>query len=358
MQQYLLPALFAFVLTFGLIRGALKLFPKIGLMDRPHKYGLKRDPIPYYGGTLIVIGFLVSVFLFVPMQEKVMGLLLGAILIAGVSFMDDLQGLSPWFRLGVQVLSALILVGAGIGIHSISNPFGAPIVFDGWMISVTLDQVYQLSLMATLFTIVWVVAIVNTMNWLDGLNGLPSGVTTIASLTLFFLSIRPGLHFDPASQVPVAMMSIILCACAFAFWLHDFYPAKILMGDTGSMFFGYLVAALAIFSGGKVATAFLVLGFPILDAGWVIIRRILQKKSPLKGDLKHFHHRLLESGFSQRKALVLIYTLCAIFGGTAVLLEGQQKVYAVFVLLVLMVILGTMAVYMGGKKKGDVSLRR
>lgn len=351
MSLYLFPGIFAFVLTFVLVLLALKFFPKWGLMDRPEKYGLKRKAIPYYGGLALFFGFFVSVVLFVKMDVHVVGLLLGALLITGISFLDDLYGLSPWLRLGVQIVAALILVGFGIGIHSISNPLGQAFSLDQLMLFFTIDRVYQISVLSTLFTIIWVVAIVNTMNFLDGLNGLPSGVTMIAALALFLLSIRPGIHYDVSSQVPVAMLSIILFACTLAFCFFDFYPAKILMGDTGSMFLGFLVASLAIFSGGKVATAFLVLGFPILDAGWVILRRILQGKAPWKGDLKHFHHRLLEVGLSHRKALLLIYGLCAVFGGIAVFLEGIQKVYAILALGVLMVLLGSYAVYFTGKKR-------
>ena len=342
MTQYIFPGLFAFVITFWMILLALKYFPKWGLMDRPHKYGHDRKPIPYYGGILIYIGFVLSVLIFVPMDLSVLAFLVGATFIAGVSFLDDLVSLSPWLRLGVQVLSALVLVFAGIGIHSITNPLGGTISLDSWMIS--LDTVYQISVFGALFTMFWVVAIVNTMNFLDGLNGLVSGVAVIAGLTIFLLSVRPGIHYDISSQVPVAMMSIILFGVALAFWLFDFYPAKILMGDTGSMFLGFVIAVLAIFSGGKIATAFLVMGAPILDAFWVIFRRIIRGGSPMKGDLRHFHHRLLYTGLSDRKALLLIYAITAFFGGIAVFLEGIHKLYAIVALVILMMVLGFIAV--------------
>lgn len=348
MWEYLLPASFSFLFTFVLVFGATKFFPKWGMVDRPHKYGLKRNPIPYYGGLTIFAGFLVSVLIFVKMDFAIGMVLSGALLIVAVSFIDDLQGLSPWLRLGVHILAGILLVIGGIGISSVSNPLGAPLVLDVWVVSI--DDLYQISVMSALFTIIWVVAIINTMNFLDGLNGLPSGVTVIAALTLFLLSIRPGIHFDASSQIPVAMMSIILVGATFAFWIFDFYPAKILMGDTGSMFLGYMLAVLAIFSGGKVATAFLVMGFPILDAGWVIARRVLSGTSPMKGDLKHLHHRLLETGLTERKALLLIYSSCAVFGGIAVLLEGIAKLYAVIALLLLMFIVGSIAVWVGKKR--------
>lgn len=348
--HYLPEAFFAFFLTLALVLFALKFFPKMGLMDRPWKYGLKRSPIPYYGGVVLYIGFMISCLLFVPMSIHLAGVLAGATLIAVVSFLDDRFALSPWLRLGVQVVAALVLVFSGVGIKSLSNPFGGALPLDNWQIS--LGVIGAVSVLAMIFTVVWVVMLVNTMNFLDGLNGLPSGVTVIAALSLFLLSIRPGIHFDANLQIPVAMMSIILFACTLAFWIFDFYPAKILMGDTGSMFLGFILASLAIFSGGKVATAVLVMGFPILDAFWVIIRRILKGQSPMKGDLKHLHHRLVEIGYSERMALFMIYSLCAIFGLAAVFLDGMQKVYAISAMLMMMVIIGGVAVYLGSKRSG------
>jgi len=347
--QFLPAALFSFLLTVGLVLAALRLFPKWGLMDRPWKYGLKRKPIPYYGGLAIYLGFMISSLVFIKADSlHLAGLMLGGTMICLISFLDDRYGLNPWIRLGVQVLSALVLVAAGVGIQSLSNPFGAALPLDQW--SIGLGVLGTVTLLGTLFTIIWIVTVVNTMNFLDGLNGLPSGVTVIASLSLFLLSIRPGIHFDMNLQVPVATMSIILFGCSLAFWIFDFHPAKILMGDTGSMFLGFVLATLAIFSGGKVATAVLVMGFPILDAFWVIIRRILKGHSPMKGDLKHLHHRLLEVGFTEREALMMIYSLCAVFGLAAVFLNSMQKVYAVAVMLALMFLVGAVAVYFGKKR--------
>lgn len=349
MTQYIIPAVVAFVFTILLVLLALRFFPKVGLMDRPQKYGLKRKPIPYYGGLILVAVFFISVFLFVPINTHVLALLLGALLMASVSFTDDMFNLSPYLRLGVQIVAALILVAAGVGITSISNPFGVPFVLDAQQFTLDFGNgaVFSISLLVTAFTVVWVVAIVNTMNFLDGLNGLPSGVSAIAALTIFFLSIRPGIHYDASNQVAVATMSIILFATAAGFAIFDFYPAKILMGDTGSMFLGFVIATLAIFSGGKVTTAFLVLGFPILDAVWVIVRRIVQGGSPFKGDLKHLHHRLVAMGLSQRKAVLLMYGASAVFGCMAVFLDTKQKVFAIGLLVLAMVVVGSYAVYLG-----------
>lgn len=336
---------FAFILALVLTVLAIKFFPKWGMVDRPHKYGLKRKPIPYYGGLVLYFSFVVSVLLFVKFSWLLLVFLIAGTLIAGISFLDDLFGISPWPRLAVQILAGVLLFFGGISINVISNPFG-----EALNLGLFSEFFWGVAVLSLIATVTWVVVIVNTMNFIDGLNGLPSGVTVIASLTLFFLSIRPGIHYDISTQIPVATMSIILFGVVLAFWFFDFYPAKILMGDTGSMFLGFVLATLAIFSGGKVATAFLVLGFPILDAIWVIVRRLVQGKNPMKGDLKHFHHRLLQAGLSERWALFVIYGLCALFGFIAVVFVGVQKVYAIGFLGFAMALAGFLSVY-GVKKR-------
>lgn len=351
-MNYFFAAIFSFILAFFLVLLALKFFPKLKLMDRPERYGLKRKPIPYYGGLTIIIAFYVSVLLFVPLDSRVISLLISGGLIGIVSFFDDLIGLSPFFRLFIQILAAIILVVGGVGIKSVANPLGPTLVLDHFQFVVQLGNYsVTISLLAAIFTIIWIVTLMNTMNFLDGLNGLPSGVTVIAATILFVLSIRP--HFHAVDQTTFATLAIILASVTFAFLLFDFYPAKILMGDTGSMFLGFLLATLAIFSGGKVATAFLVMGLPILDAFWVILRRIASKTSPMSGDLKHLHHRLLEMGFSNRQALYFIYSLCAFFGLIAIFLESAQKLWAMIFLFLIMFVVAIWAVKAGKAKKTD-----
>jgi UDP-GlcNAc:undecaprenyl-phosphate GlcNAc-1-phosphate transferase len=348
MTEYLIPAAFSFILTLFLTFIALKLFPKWKMMDRPHKYGLKRKPIPYYGGLIFIFVFTLGTLLFVQLDIRVIGVLIGALMIGGISFLDDLKDVNPWIRLGIQFLGALTVVLSGIGIESISNPFGDPIILDQFELDVPFgDTILTVTLLADLFTVIWIILIVNTMNFLDGLNGLVSGVGFIAALTIFILSIGDHNILD---QSTVATMAVILAAVLLAFWFFDFHPSKILMGDTGSMFIGFLIAVFAIFAGGKIATAFLVLGFPILDAFWVITRRIVQGRSPMQGDLKHLHHRLLEVGLTERKALILIYILCAFFGGSAIFLGTTQKLFLLIAMGVLMVLMATIIVFYGFRK--------
>jgi UDP-GlcNAc:undecaprenyl-phosphate/decaprenyl-phosphate GlcNAc-1-phosphate transferase len=343
-SQYWVTASVSFLITLVGCLVALKVFPKLGLVDRPHKYGLKRKPIPYYGGVVIYLAFVIGVLLFVPMSKPVLGLLLGGGLIALVGFFDDMYDLSAWIRLIFQFAGAGILVVAGIGVLSINLPILGVIDF-------TTVMAYGVPILGALFTVIWVVTILNAMNFLDGVGGLNSGVTFVAAMTLFALSIHPGLHENPSSQAGVASIALILAMVALAFLIFDFPKPKILMGDSGSTFLGFVLATLAIFSGGKVATAFLVLGIPLMDMVWVVLRRTFVEKKPFwKGDLRHMHHRLLDIGVKERGVVIMYLFVAAIFGSTAVgLVASEQKLFMIFALLVLMLLLAGALIFVPKK---------
>lgn len=332
-MQYLQPLFFSFFTGMLFVALAVKFFPKLMLMDRPQKYGLTRNPIPYYGGLAIFLAFLVAVLIFVPFTKQLMGFLIGIELIVLLGFLDDMFGISPFIRLFVQFVACCILVYSGIGIYSINIPFFGVLNLSG----IVWNGILVLS---AIFTILWVMVVLNVMNFVDGIGGLSSGVGFIAGLAIFILSIHPGVHADPNSQVTVATLAIIVSMVSLAFLIFDFPKPKILMGDTGSTFLGFTLAVLAIFSGGKVATAFLVLGIPILDMIWVVLRRIITGQKFWKGDLKHLHHRLLEAGFSERKVVLLYLGLTVILGTLAVtFVTSQQKLFMLIALVILMGIL-------------------
>lgn len=332
-------AIWAFGASFLLVLLALFLFPKFKFLDRPYKYGLKRKPIPYYGGSILYIVFLACVFVFVPLSTHLIGLVVGASLIFFLGLFDDIFSLNPFLRLFVQFCAALVLVFSGVGILSINLPFFG-----------VLDLAYPL--VGALFTIFWVLAVVNTMNFIDGVSGLSSGVGFIACLAIFFLSVNPSLHENPASQIPVAIIALIVAMACTAFFLFDFPPAKILMGDSGSTFLGFIIATLSIFSGGKIATAFLVLAIPILDMIWVIIRRTLSHKKFWHGDLFHLHHRLLlDVGLSERKVVILYLFVTGFLAFNAVhFVSGQQKLFMIIGLVVFMICLAGLFLFVPKKR--------
>ena len=337
--SYIWPGLTAFVCTLVLTKLALYLFPKVGLVDRPKKYGLLRKPIPYAGGVIFYIVFLIIAVFFMEWNAALWGVAIGSLLLLCVNFLDDIRGLSPWPRLGAQVVSALIVVLSGVRVTNLTNPLGGTIDLSGMEMSFGIGEyMIVVSIISLAVTVVWIMAMINTMNWLDGLNGLPSGVTFIAALTIFALAVRPDFHY--IDQTQTAILAIAVSGMALAFWIFDFAPARILMGDTGSMFFGYMLAVLAILSGGKIATAFLVMGLPLLDFIWVIVRRVSQGRSPFRGDLRHFHHRLIRAGLSERQSLLVVYMVCGAFGATALFLGTAQKVVALFILAVMVAVIG------------------
>ncbi len=339
MYNYILIAAVSFVLSLSGSLFAVKFFPSFGLVDRPHKYGLFRKAIPYYGGLIIYLSFWIAALIFMPFDLKLFGVFIASTLLVLVSFVDDLRNLAWYYRLPVQFVAAFIIIIFGVGILEISNPFGGILLLNQLVVPVTVfGKSLSFVVFADLLVIVWIVIMMNAMNWMDGVNGLPSGLTVIASLVIFFLS-REDFHL--VNQTGVQNLSLILAFVCLAFWFFDFYPAKILMGDSGSMFIGFMLAVLSVFSGAKIATTALVLGFPLLDFVWVIFRRIFyEKKSPFKGDLKHLHHRFLKLGFSDRQTLFIIYFLCASFGAISLLSSNStEKLIAIVSMAFVMFIL-------------------
>ncbi|MBI5412111.1 undecaprenyl/decaprenyl-phosphate alpha-N-acetylglucosaminyl 1-phosphate transferase [Candidatus Peregrinibacteria bacterium] len=342
-MQYLLPAIIAFLLTVLGTWAAIRVFPRLGLIDRPEKYGLTRAPIPYPGGIVVLLAFLITILIFFELDVKLIGLLTSSCLLVAISFWDDRHPLPPLVRLLAQTIAAFVLVLSGIGILSITNPLGGMIVLDHtfWKFSIGSFH-FNIALWSAFFTVVWLVILINAMNWLDGVSGLPTGMTAIGAVIIFFLSISPLVH-----QPEVAKLALVVAAVSFGFWLFDFYPPKILIGDSGAMLLGLLLASLAIFSGGKVATAFLVLGFPILDALYVGVTRLLHKQAPWRGGewererkAVHLHHRLLKAGLSPRQVLLFLYFFSAFFGILALFLETRGKFFAFLLMFGLMAVMG------------------
>ena len=342
-MQYFLPAISALSLTILSTLIALKVFPKLGLLDNPKKYGLKRKAIPYPGGILLWIIFVLLALIFFEPTIKLIGLLFGSGLLVLISFIDDRVSLPAGLRLGIQILVALIMVVAGIGVETITNPFGGYIALDQIKFILEFGGT-DMTIMAFsgIFTLIWILLIVNTMNWMDGIPGLTSGITFIGCITLFLLSIT-----DLVNQPESATLALIVAMIAIGFWIFDFFPPKILIGDSGSMLFGLLLAVLAIFSGGKIATAFLILGFPIMDAIYVIVHRIYNKQAPWKGGewdkerkAVHLHHRMLQFGMSERQVLFSIYALAGSFGIAALFLGTTGKFWAIITIFFLSFLLG------------------
>jgi len=317
--------MFAASLLAGIL--VLKVFPRLKLMDRPKRYGLTRKPVPYPAGVILFPLFALGVYLFAPeIYDSTKGLLLGGAVITTISFLDDRFSLNPLLRFFVQICCALILIYFSVGIEYINTPLGG---YDltSWKIDFLGGHI---TVWSDLMTIFLVLLFTNAMNWFDGSPALPSGISLIASLMLFSLALRPDLH--AIDQTQFATYSIILAGILAGFLVFDFPPIRWVMGDSGSMFLGFTLATLAIISGGKLATTFLILGVPIMDAIIVILRRLWQGKAPWKGDYEHIHHRLLRAGFSPRQTALTVYAMALIFGIVALQLSTFGKGIAMLIL--------------------------
>lgn len=339
MQEYLIPFILTAVISLILTSLLRRYLITKKYFDQPGGRHIHKNPIPRFGGAAVFVSWLAVIvfYLFTNPQKlqfsgenifgldkNLLGMILGAVILFVVGLMDDLKNLKPHVKLFWIFVAALLVALFGIKIWWFSNPFGNLIVLGTW---------------SYIFVIGWIILLVNVTNWLDGIDGLATGVVLIASLVLFLLSISQNVN-----QPATALLLAIFAGSLIGFLPYNFNPAKIFLGDSGSLFLGYILAIAAIISGGKVATAFLVFGLPILDAFWVIGRRLINKKSPMKADRGHLHHRLLDAGMSQRQIVVLYYFISAFFGYLALKNSTSGKFEASFWLILLMIMLGLVLV--------------
>jgi len=327
--------LLAFLLSNIFLLIAIYIFPKIGLLDFPEKYGLKRKKLPYPGG---IIFWLLSFFIIL-IDYKFFNLFFALLLLGAVSFFDDRKQISAIMRFFIHFVIATFIFFQVTKIDFIGNPFSS--------FCTNCQENFYLanySIISFLFTIFWIVLLQNALNFFDGIRGLTVGVSGVGFLTLGILGIaKPELYFDPNHTSTTIANFYLAGLCTGGFFY--FWKNKIILGDTGSQILGFLLAILSIFSGAKIATTLLVLSLPILDAGVVIFRRIfLDKKSPFQGDLKHLHHNLSKKLGEKNTALLLIF-LSSMLGGIAVFFQSFQKMIALIFALMAILILDIWAGY-------------
>lgn len=327
-----------FLLAAGLVAGLTPVVRSFalthGIMDKPDKAGRKihKEPVAYLGGVAIFVGFVATVLLLEPLSRQLAALIMGGSILVVVGVVDDVRGLDAMTKLIWQFVAAGVALAGGIGIYAITNPLGGVIDLSWGRTSFVLLGVhFHITPVANAVSLLWMVGLANTVNFLDGLDGLAGGVSGIAAVVMFALAASPQVH-----QPAVALLAIILAGAAFGWLPFNFYPAKIFMGDSGAYFLGLTLAMLAIYSGAKLATAALVLGFPILDAVWVATRRLVQRQSPFQADRKHFHHLLIDAGMTQRQAVLTLYGLAAAFGAVAVMAGSFGKLVAMIIMILLM----------------------
>ncbi len=366
-REYIVPFLIAVAMSVVLTWSVRQFALRRNIVDRPDEdpqRKIQRQPIPLLGGLALYLTMVLVVLGYTLFTDRVLGgyllpkhliglAIAGALLMLG-GYLDDRFRLSAGRQIWWPILASLVVIGVGIGVTYISNPFGGVLYLDQvqWQLFTIGATPYHIILFADLFAFVWLMGMMYTTKFLDGLDGLVSGITTIGALVLFFLSINQDV-----AQPETALLAAILAGACLGFLFFNFHPAKIFLGEGGSVFTGFMLGVLAIISGAKIATAMLIMGIPILDVAWVIIRRLWRRESPFRtADTKHLHFQLLGVGFSHRTAVLLLYVITMIFGGAAIFLSNsQEKLRALLVLVIVMVVLVSIIVVQYRRKHSSAA---
>ena len=314
----------AMLLAVGLTPIVRRLMVRIDAIDAPDHRRVNQSPLPRGGGIAVAFAFLAVAVAVIVVNDRfeivdvpftispgeLSALLAGGALATVIGFLDDYFQLRARWQLLGQLAVAVLAVAAGITVTYLNNPFGAG--------TIPLEGAF-----ATGFTILWIVGMINSINFIDGLDGLSSGIALIAALTLGLISLTVTV-----SQPFIAVLCFALAGALLGFLRWNFHPATIFIGTSGVMFVGYTLAVLAILGTAKVAVALLVLGVPIIDTFWIIVRRLANGRSPFTPDRGHIHHRLLDLGLSHGQTVLVIYALCVVLALLSFLLSGTGQLYA------------------------------
>lgn len=338
MQRTALTLIGAAIVAWLLTPAARAVAVKIGAVARPNSRSVHTRPLPYLGGVAIFVAFAVAALYGLGARHELFTVLViggGAVLLIGVA--DDLRPLPPAVKLAALAVVAYFTVLGGVRIEWVTNPFGDAFNLDVWGIPLT---------------IAWLVVVPNLVNVIDGLDGLAAGISTIVAVTLLFACLQAG-------QAQTVILTAALAGSALGFLPHNFNPAKIIMGDAGALFLGFVIAVISVEGPIKSATAValfvpvLALGVPIMDAAFALWRRTMTKKALAGADRDHLHHRLLSMGFSQRQAVLLMYSVSGFFGASAVGLTELTPVQAAVVVAAVFSL-----VYLGARRSGLLRLPR
>ena len=335
----ILPGLVALIVSFLATPLVIKLAWKLGIIDDPAKNKqikvIHTYPVPRGGGLALFVAVLVASLIFLPIDKHLKGILGGAAVLTLMGILDDKYNLNPYLRLAGGFLAAAIPIAAGIGIAFLSNPQGGIIDLSQPQINFYfLGEPRSIWVLSDAFALVWIVFVMNMLNMgAKGVDGQLPGVVVVAATTIALLSLKFSADI---TQWPVIILAAVTAGAYLGFLPWNFYPQKIMPGYGGSTLAGYLLAVLAILSTTKVGTLIVVLGIPLIDTGYTIVRRILARKSPVWGDRGHFHHRLLDAGWGKRRVAVFYWVISAFLGILALNLNTSSKLYTMVGIAILL----------------------
>jgi UDP-GlcNAc:undecaprenyl-phosphate GlcNAc-1-phosphate transferase len=314
----------AVAISYLLTPAVRRLSLRLRMVDKPNHRRVNTRPVPRSGGLAVAAAFLAVALAIVVVNDRfnlvhapasldagqLIALLAGTAAAAALGALDDYFDLRARYQLVTQLALAIGAVALGITFGVVNNPFGPD--------AIKLGEPF-----AAAFTVLWIVGMINSMNFIDGLDGLSSGIALIAALTLGVISLTTQI-----GQPFISVLCVALAGALLGFLRWNFQPAAIFTGTSGTMAVGYALAVLSILGSAKVAVALLVLGVPIIDTFWIIVRRIQQGRSPFSPDRTHIHHRLLDLGLSHRQTVLAIYGICLALAVLSLLLSGVTQLYA------------------------------
>ena len=337
----------AFVVTFVTTPYTIKIAKKVGAVsDESEKRRAHNKSMPKFGGPAVILGFLVStIYLLIVMSientinlygefeywKKLLGFLIGILIISAFCIVDDIKDIRPITKLTGQILGAIVVAISGVRIEGITLPF------------INIPEIHEIT--SVLLTVAWIIVVTNAINLIDGLDGLSSGISIISAISLLVIFVLNG------SSIISIVLITALAGALVGFLPFNYTPAKTFIGDTGSNFLGFSLATISILGAAKTYTAavivlpLIVLGLPIFDTVWAIIRRLIKGKSlkaVFKADKGHLHHKLVAKGFSQKQAVLILYGISAIFGMFAVILfdSGIWKALSFLLIVIVAIVSG------------------
>lgn len=319
--------LISFLLSLFLTPLARRIALRFGVVDQPDKKRkTHKQATPLLGGLAVFIAFFLPVFLILKdlvagdlNYQQWVGFFAGGFILIIGGFLDDKYDLTPEKQFIVPLLAIIAVLLGGVEIEKITNPLGGYIFLDKFFLSEILIGA-------------WLLIMMYTTKLLDGVDGLVSGIGSIGGFIIFLFTITTRYY-----QPDIALASLIFAGASLGFLVFNWHPAKIFLGEGGSLLIGFILGVLAIISGGKIAIALLVLGLPLLDFIWTIIRRLARGKNPFhSADREHLHHRLLATGLSPQKTVLIFYAFSAFFGLAGLFLQSTGKLLAVLALVVIM----------------------
>ncbi len=329
----------AFLSSFFITPLVIKLYKKNNWLDLPEKsQHVKKThskAVPRGGGLVIFFGILVATSIFLKFDHQLIAILTGALLLTIVGTLDDIFDIHPAFRLVAGLVAALIVVGSGIGIAYVTNPFAPGVIhLDQPQINFNfLGSTRSVWVLADIFALLFIIWNMNIVNWSKGVDGQMPGFVSIA---LIFIGILSTRFIDDPTQFNTASLSFIVSGTFAGLLVWNWYPQKIMPGYGAGSLAGYFLAILAILSGAKIATVFMVLGLPTADAIFTIMRRLIAGKSPLWGDRGHMHHKLLDVLKWGRRRIAIFYWLSSfLLGVLSLYLDTSGKLITMIVVFIL-----------------------